>query len=447
MLTLKHDTMLGDIPGDWGRKPLRSLLSVHYPGDWGDDRGPQMVKVLRSTNLTSNGRLDLADIALRALPKQKVERFAPEEHDILLERSGGGPGQPVGRVGLVAANMPGHGFSNFLHLLRPNVREINARFLGWILYQVNRSGRILRLEQQTTQMRNLNFRDYLTMPLPVPPPDEQAAIARVLDAVDTALERTRVAVDLAHQVRVSLIGDLLVRGIGKSGMVRHAIDGSSEFTKTPLGQLPAAWRLGTIFQEFDLQNGFTLNADRRPRLRKRRYLRVANVKRDALDLRDIQELEAGDAEFFPRILVPDDLLVVEGHADRMQIGRCARVTETAAGMTFQNHLFRLRTKGAVEPAFGCLWLNSTYAQRFWNARCATSSGLNTINQRTLKRLVIPVPPTIEQRCIVRVIEQQRRHLEGLLEKRSKLETLKKSLMRDLLTGRVRVTGLMEAAAA
>jgi type I restriction enzyme S subunit len=115
-------------------------------------------------------------------------------------------------------------------------------------------------------------------------------------------------------------------------------------------------------------------------------------------------------------------------------------------MTFQNHLFRLRTKGRVEPAFGCLWLNSAYARRFWNARCATSSGLNTINQRTLKRLIVPVPSKREQQSITSIVARQREHLEALMVKQARLETLKNSLMHDLLTGRVRVAKAIEAAA-
>lgn len=107
-------------------------------------------------------------------------------------------------------------------------------------------------------------------------------------------------------------------------------------------------------------------------------------------------------------------------------------------MTFQNHLFRLRTKGLVAPAFACLWLNSAYAQRFWNARCATSSGLNTINQRTLKRLIVPVPSESEQRSIASIVADQRQHLDALATKQLNIEVLKRSLMHDLLTGRVRV---------
>jgi type I restriction enzyme S subunit len=101
MLTLTQDTMLGNIPGDWGVKPLKALLTSNIPGDWGEDRGPNMVPVLRSTNLTGSGRLDLCDIALRALSPEKAASLSPKKNDVLLERSGGGPDQPVGRVGFV----------------------------------------------------------------------------------------------------------------------------------------------------------------------------------------------------------------------------------------------------------------------------------------------------------------------------------------------------------
>jgi type I restriction enzyme S subunit len=282
--------------------------------------------------------------------------------------------------------------------------------------------------------------------VPLPDPGEQAAIARILDAVDTALDRTRMTVERARELQTSLLADLLSHGIGADGRVRQFTAEPNAFASTPLGRLPAAWRLSVVGNEFDIQNGFTLNANRRARFKRRPYLRVANVQRDSLDLSDVQELEANDSEFIPRTLLIDDILVVEGHADRMQIGRCARVTPEASGMTFQNHLFRLRTNGAVVPAFATLWLNSVYARRFWNARCATSSGLNTINQRTLRKLVVPVPPSAEQQAIAVLDRLQRRHVDALVGKQVRLEALKKSLMHDLLTGRVRVRDLSEVVA-
>ena len=279
--------------------------------------------------------------------------------------------------------------------------------------------------------------------VPCPPAIEQAAIARILDAADEAIVRSQVAVDRAEQLRQSLLSEVFERA---RGAVRRDVITASAGGRFSAGGMPSAWRLSTVGDEFNLQTGFTLNAGRRTWHRKHRYLRVANVQRDRLDLSDIQELEAADAELEPRKLCADDLLVVEGHADRMQIGRCARVTAHAAGMTFQNHLFRLRTRGDVLPAFGCLWLNSDYAQQFWNARCATSSGLNTINQRLLKRLVVPVPQGSEQEAIATLVAKQRRHLEALKVKRRQLDLLKAALLYDLLTGRVRVPVPPEATA-
>ena len=130
----------------------------------------------------------------------------------------------------------------------------------------------------------------------------------------------------------------------------------------------------------------------------------------------------------------------------MEIGRCARVTEDAAGMTFQNHLFRLRTTGETTAGFACMWLNSNYAKRFWKARCATSSGLHTINQRTLKQLAVPVPSPPEQRDITSIVEQCKRLRDALFQKRAKLQALKHSLMHDLLTGNVRVDDVAAAPA-
>ena len=39
MLTLKEDTMLGDVPAGWDVKPLKCLLCADYPGAWGEEKG------------------------------------------------------------------------------------------------------------------------------------------------------------------------------------------------------------------------------------------------------------------------------------------------------------------------------------------------------------------------------------------------------------------------
>jgi type I restriction enzyme S subunit len=434
-------------PGDWGTTTVGKGVEVKRGVSWSKDQEhahprDDRVPVIRIGNVQR--RLKLDDLMYLSDLKPAVVKNKRVTSGWAVIVGSNGNRARVGNAVLVRTDAD-FLFASFLIGAKPKADSgLSPEYFYRWLSSEQVQAYLSSSSEGTTGLNNLSHSFFKAMAIPVPPPGEQAAIARILDAVDLVLERSRTAVERARALRACILADLLSHGVDKDGKVRldDATDG--EFVVTPLGMLPSAWRLSTVEREFNLQNGFTLNPDRRPRFKRRRYLRVANVQRDALSLTDVQELEAGDAEFAPRELAPGDLLVVEGHADRMEIGRCARVNEHAAGMTFQNHLFRLRTKGRAEPAFASLWLNSAYAQRYWNARCATSSGLNTINQRTLKRLVIPLPSKPEQQSIASIVDQQRQHLDALIAKQVKVEALKSSLMHDLITGRVRITNEIEA---
>src|SRR5207302_9522349 len=123
MLTHRHSTIIGDIPDDWETRRLRRVLIKHAGGDWGNDEGEEEIRVLRSTNFTDSGYLDFADVETRYFKQEKAAQFALKENHILLERSGGGPTQPVGRIGIVESDLPRHWFSNFVQLLQVNRDE------------------------------------------------------------------------------------------------------------------------------------------------------------------------------------------------------------------------------------------------------------------------------------------------------------------------------------
>ena len=190
MLTHRFRTILGDIPTDWDAKPLRTLIAEHFAGDWGDDDGEQAVAVIRSTNFTNDGQLDFSDVATRYFPSDKVEQFGLLQGDLLVERSGGGPDQPVGRIGFIERDMPRSTVSNFVQVLRPDPEKVDASFLGWALFELQRTGIVERVQQQSTQMRNLNWRDYQRLILPWPEVDEQRRIAAALKRADDAIQKT-----------------------------------------------------------------------------------------------------------------------------------------------------------------------------------------------------------------------------------------------------------------
>ncbi len=183
MLKHRAKTILGDIPKDWEAKSLRSLLTADLGGDWADEPGEQALKVIRSTNFTDTGYLDFGDVEQRFFSAAKAAKLQPAKGDILMERSGGGPTQPVGRIGIIESDLPGHGFSNFVQLLRPNSDEIVPDFLAWSLFRLHQSGVVERLQHQTTQMRNLDYRDYVRVLVPRPPKPEQELITKTIRVV------------------------------------------------------------------------------------------------------------------------------------------------------------------------------------------------------------------------------------------------------------------------
>jgi type I restriction enzyme S subunit len=193
MLTHPYRTILGDVPNDWDRVLLKDCLDLPNSGagDWGEDTGEQSLKVLRSTNITNDGQLSLEDVETRYFSKAKADQLSLAKHDLLVERSGGGPEQPVGRVVLLRSDLEGYGYGNFIQRLRVKDEAIEPRFLYYCLFEIHRSGIIERLQFQTTQMRNLDYRDYIRVFLPLPKPEEQASIADIIDSSDGVLQLSK----------------------------------------------------------------------------------------------------------------------------------------------------------------------------------------------------------------------------------------------------------------
>ena len=63
-----------------------------------------------------------------------------------------------------------------------------------------------------------------------------------------------------------------------------------------------------------------------------------------------------------------------------------------------------------------------------------------LNSSQVEKITIPVPPLTEQQKIAEVLSTVDERLELLRKRKERLERVKKGLMDDLLTGRVRVKG-------
>jgi type I restriction enzyme S subunit len=102
-------------------------------------------------------------------------------------------------------------------------------------------------------------------------------------------------------------------------------------------------------------------------------------------------------------------------------------------------LFRVRAdKAQILPKFLLHVLNSERVQRHWNAVCNTSSGLNTINRRNLRNVLVQHPDPTEQQEIIDALDTVEQSVVRLSIRAKALAEVKRSLLQNLLTGKLRI---------
>lgn len=164
-------------------QPLQEILEATIGGVWGSAPGEDDhdVAVLRVTELKAHGVIEPATAAVRSITASQLKSRELRPGDLLLEKSGGGPVRPVGRVGMPQLVEPGSVCSNFMQLLRPAPGAVDSRYLFWFLHCFYLRGGTESMQTASTNIRNLKMREYLAMPVPLPSFTEQRRIATNLD--------------------------------------------------------------------------------------------------------------------------------------------------------------------------------------------------------------------------------------------------------------------------
>ena len=132
------------------------------------------------------------------------------------------------------------------------------------------------------------------------------------------------------------------------------------------------------------------------------------------------------------------LITRAGPAER--VGVIAHVDSAAGKVMISDKIIRLKTKPSIMSKFLATWLSTEYVQGYFSR---TLSGLamsqTNISQNILQKALCVVPPIDEQKAITSAIGSVEQTLESKNIKLRINKQLKKALMQDLLTGKVRVT--------
>lgn len=176
----------------WEVKKLRDIC-LFKNGLWSGKKPPfTKVNVIRNTNFSKDGTLDDFDIACLDVERSQFEKRKLEYGDIILEKSGGGPKQPIGRVIVFNKNEGEYSFSNFTSLIRILYKEkVDFNFLHRYLHSIYLRGLTETMQSHSTGIRNLIFDDYKEIEIPIPPFTEQKRIVEVLDKAFAEIDKAK----------------------------------------------------------------------------------------------------------------------------------------------------------------------------------------------------------------------------------------------------------------
>lgn len=249
---------------------------------------------------------------------------------------------------------------------------------------------------------------------------EQRAIADILSTVDDAIEQTEALIRKYQRIKQGLMQDLL--------QVKES------WTVMPLGN---ACKKG----EGSIQTGPFGS-----------QLHSSDYKNEGIPIITVEHL--GDNEIIhenlPLVGEEDysrlsKYKIITGDLVFSRVGaidRCAYVSENENGWLFSGRLLRVRPGSLFDSRFLSYLLNH-YPSRLWILNNSVGSTMKCLNTTILSELPVPIPSITEQKEISEKISSIDWLIRETVQEMEKLTRIKRGLMQDLLTGKVRVNALMK----
>jgi len=144
----------------------------------------------------------------------------------------------------------------------------------------------------------------------------------------------------------------------------------------------------------------------RPAVHARPYLRVANVQRGVLDLREIKYINVPDEEMPKLRLEIGDVLLCEGNSPDL-VGRGAIWRGEIEDCVHQNHVLRVRVdQERLLPEFVLAVINSSHGQAYFRSKAKRTTNLASINSKEVAGLPVPDVPIPQQRDLLAELDHQ-----------------------------------------
>ncbi len=297
----------------------------------------------------------------------------------------------------------------FYHLLVSKKRELNI---------LSQGSTIKETRPPTIKKIQINL----------PPLPEQKKIASILTSVDEVIETTQKQIDKLQDLKKATMNELLTKGIGHT-----------EFKDSELGRIPKSWGVATInsvtsFIKSGLSRRLSSQDIGIP------VINSGNILSTGLDTKELKYWYLDDPQGanIENYLLQDGDILLNFINSVSQIGKSCIYKSLGRDFIYTTNLFCIRVGDKISSSF----LHTLMSQERFKKEISliTKPAVNqaSFTKEDLSNIIISLPTLEEQNLIMKSLDAIDENITNQHHKLEIFQSLKKSLMQDLLTGKVRV---------
>ena len=259
--------------------------------------------------------------------------------------------------------------------------------------------------------------------------------------MDRAIEQTEALIAKQQRIKTGLMQDLLTRGIDEHGNLRS--EQTHDFKDSPLGRIPVEWDVKSVSSvliqspkngyspvESDTWNGTYM-------------LGLGCLTAAGFRPKQLKFAPKGNPSIDAALLQSGDFLISRSNT-RSLVGLVGIFKNIGEPCIYPDLMVRLRFANEVSNEYmEQVFMSPLIRRQIENAATGTSGSMVKISGALIKGFTFKKPSLQEQLRILLVLQTWVDCLFKMNSSLDKLYSLKTALMQNLLTGKKRVTPLLE----
>lgn len=270
---------------------------------------------------------------------------------------------------------------------------------------------------------------------------EQTAIANILSKVDETIAAVQNSIDSAERLKKGLMQNLLTGKMKPDGTFRTP---EEFYIDEKFGKVPVGWDVKRIDEVFDFYPTASYSRSMLSDEGVCKYIHYGDIHTKFNIFLNMSEesLQYISKEMIKKfVLLKDgDIIISDTSEDYEGVGKLVElvnVGETKVIAGLHTLMLRAKTNYFVDGFKGYLFNEERVRLGF--LKYVTGIKVYSISKNSLSKILIPIPPVEEQEQIKKKLDAITNDILASKSRIEKLERLKKSLMQNLLTGKVKIS--------